>query len=393
MLDANDEVDFSDYDKIKSKLKSLCDWRVPSTQIPGMDRISSLQVQLQKLQSELDKISIEIRNAEEYLGVVRDYNSEIEYQKCRLESIGLFEKLRFNKKYVPLFNETVNNPIPTAEELYNAINSLSSQLDSLAKERPQLRLYIDELKRKKQNIAGEINKIQIAINAVYTENNEAIKLRDLNARKGRVVGRISFWLETVKISENLGEKRVQLEKIQERIRKIDGLLDGKDVESRKQSISSRLSFEMTKWAKEMDLEHSKYPYRLDFNQLTVMVDKDRPVPLQQLGSGSNWLGCHLIALFALHKFFIDAKSPVPSFLFIDQPSQVYFPPETAHKEVDNQEVRDIYNFIFNRVKEMKGGLQVIIVDHADLDTTEFQKSVREKWWNEEKLVPMDWEEL
>ena len=42
---------------------------------------------------------------------------------------------------------------------------------------------------------------------------------------------------------------------------------------------------------------------------------------------------------------------------------------------------------------MKGGLQVIIVDHADLDTTEFQKSVSEKWWNEEKLVPKDWEEL
>lgn len=393
MLDENDDVDFSDYDKIKNMLKSLCDWRVPSTQIPGMDRISSLQVQLQKLQGELDNISIEIRNAEEYLGVVRGYNSEVEYQKCRLESIGLFEKLHFNKKYVPLFNETVNNPIPTAEELYNAINSLSSKLDSLAKERPQLRLYIDELKRKKQNIAEEINKIQIAINAVYTENSEAIKLRDLNARKGRVVGRISFWLETVKNSENLSEKRAQLEKIQERIRKIDGLLDGKDVESRKQSISSRLSFEMTKWAKEMDLEHSEYPYRLDFNQLTVMVDKDRPVPLQQLGSGSNWLGCHLIALFALHKFFIDAKSPVPSFLFIDQPSQVYFPPETAHKEVDNQEVRDIYNFIFNRVKELKGDLQVIIVDHADLDTAEFQESVKEKWWNEEKLVPIDWEEL
>ena len=124
-----------------------------------------------------------------------------------------------------------------------------------------------------------------------------------------------------------------------------------------------------------------------------MVDKDRPVPLQQLGSGSNWLGCHLISLFALHKFFIYAKSPVPSFLFIDQPSQVYFPPETAHKEVDNQEVRDIYNFIFNRVKEMKGGMQVIIVDHADLDTPEFQQAVSEKWWNEEKLVPMDWEEL
>ena len=31
--------------------------------------------------------------------------------------------------------------------------------------------------------------------------------------------------------------------------------------------------------------------------------------------------------FALQSYFINAKRPVPSFLFLDQPSQVYFPAE------------------------------------------------------------------
>ncbi|MBS5934006.1 MAG: DUF3732 domain-containing protein [Clostridiales bacterium] len=45
---------------------------------------------------------------------------------------------------------------------------------------------------------------------------------------------------------------------------------------------------------QLNLEHCDYPYRLDMNKVTVVVDRECPVPLQQLGSGSNWLGCHLI---------------------------------------------------------------------------------------------------
>lgn len=49
-------------------------------------------------------------------------------------------------------------------------------------------------------------------------------------------------------------------------------------------------------------------HRLDLNKVTVMVDKsERPVPLKQLGSGSNWVGVHLITYFALHYFCICAK--------------------------------------------------------------------------------------
>lgn len=81
---------------------------------------------------------------------------------------------------------------------------------------------------------------------------------------------------------------------------------------------------ISEWAKALDLEHSEYPYRFDLNKLTVMVDRNRPVPLQQLGSGANWLGCHLVALLAIHTFLHRNKRPVPGFLFLDKPSQVFF---------------------------------------------------------------------
>ena len=305
----------------------------------------------------------------------------------------MFDKLKFNEEYVPLFETTKGGVLPTSLELIGAIKKLEDRLQNVSKERPQIRGYIDKLKEKKQQLEEEARKIQIAINAIYSENNEALKLKDLNARKGRVIGRISLWLETVRISEDIGSIKEDLIKIQEKLAVVERKLSESDIESRKQSIASRLAVDMTKWAKEMDLEHCEYPYRLDFNKLTVLVDKERPVPLNQLGSGSNWLGCHLIALFALHGYFRKNEAPVPAFLFIDQPSQVYFPPETEHTDVDSKEVRDIYNFIFNRVNELGGDMQVIIVDHADINTPEFQNLVIEKWWDGTKLVPIDWEEL
>ena len=49
--------------------------------------------------------------------------------------------------------------------------------------------------------------------------------------------------------------------------------------------------------------------------------------------------------------------------------------------MDNQEIRAIYSFIFDRVKELHPNLQVIIVDHADINEKYFQEAVVEKWWD------------
>ena len=113
-----------------------------------------------------------------------------------------------------------------------------------------------------------------------------------------------------------------------------------------------------------------------------------------MGSGANWLGSHLITMFGLHKFFINNNRPVPNFLFLDQPSQVYFPEgSTADEDMDIQAVTNVFNFIRERVDELDGKLQVIVVDHAKLDSDAFKAETIEDWKNTGvKLVPVDWYE-
>jgi len=51
----------------------------------------------------------------------------------------------------------------------------------------------------------------------------------------------------------------------------------------------------------------------------------------------------------------------------------------------------MYQFIIDRTAELKGQLQVIIVDHADLKKNSFREFIRENWWpDDNNLIPNDW---
>lgn len=55
-------------------------------------------------------------------------------------------------------------------------------------------------------------------------------------------------------------------------------------------------------------------------------------------------------------------------------------------------VNKLYDFIFEQVTALSGDLQVIIVDHVNLDNKEFTKRIVEDWWEDDNLVPTEWYE-
>ena len=325
-------------------------------------------------------------------GIEFGYSSEAQHQKVRLESIGLFEHIDFDPGKCPLCSGTLENPLPSVEMIRTSIVNLDKSIANVTREQPKLRAFISTLEQERQKKQEEIRALEAEIDGIYQQEDERARLRDINARKGKVIGRISLWVESVQNDTESEQQEQVIREIEKRVQEIDSILDTDSVDERKQSALSRIQEDMTKWAKELQLEHCDNPYRLDLNKVTVIVDKpERPVPLKQLGSGSNWVGVHLIAYFALQHYFIGAKRPVPRFMFLDQPSQVYFPSEFDEKKTDWNEVNKIYQFVIDRTTELQGQLQVIIVDHADLKKDSFREFIRENWWPDDKnLVPIDW---
>lgn len=393
LIDSSTQIDYQDYQEIFSLLQGALSWTPQMVNSGrGMDRLTFLQSKLQEVRNEYDDIGISLENARKFVGEASGYSSEAEHQKKRLESIGLFEHINFDPSKCPLCAGKLENPIPSAEMIRTSIVNLDKSIANVTREQPKLRVFISTLEQERQKKREEIETLEAEIDGIYQQADEQAQLRDLNARKGKVVGRISLWVESVQSDTDSERQEQVIHEIERRLQEIDSILDKDSVDERKQSALSRIQENMTKWARELQLEHCDNPYRLDLNKVTVVVDKpERPVPLKQLGSGSNWVGVHLITYFALQNFYIGARRPVPNFIFLDQPSQVYFPSERDEKKTDWNEVNKIYQFILDRTSELRSKLQVIIVDHADLEEDSFRDFILENWWPDDKnLVPVDW---
>lgn len=395
LIDASTQIDYQNYQSMYFILRDAINWSpTPISSNSNMDRLTFLQRKLKEVRDELDDISINVDNAKRFIGETVEYSGEAQHQKRRLESIGLFEQLDFDPGKCPLCSGTLEHPLPSVDMIKASIANLDKSIANVTREQPKLRSYIFDLEQEQEQKREDIRALEAEIDGLYRQEDERKQLQDITARMGKVVGRISLWIESVE-NDIESEKQVQVvRQIEDRIMEIDKILDRDSVEERKQSALSRIQVNMTNWARELDLEHCDNPYRLDLNKVTVIVDKpERPVPLKQLGSGSNWVGVHLITYFALHQFFINANRPVPRFLFLDQPSQVYFPSELDEKQIDWNEVDKMYQFIIERTNEAHGKLQVIIVDHADLNKESFRKYICENWWStDNNLVPTEWYE-
>ena len=393
LIDSSTQIDYQNHKEIFSLLKSVLNWTPQMISSEnGIDRLMLLQNRLLEIRNEYDNIESNIKNACSFADEAFGYSDEAQYQKKRLESIGLFEHIDFDPGRCPLCSGKLENPIPSVDMIRASIVNLDKSIVNVTREQPKLQTYISTLKKDLQKKREEIKTLEAEIDGIYQQEDDKEQLRDLNARKGKVVGRISLWVESVQNDTDSDLQEQSIQTIEKRINEIDSILDKDSVDERKQSALSRIQKDMTQWARELQLEHSDSPYRLDLNKVTVVVDKsDRPVPLKQLGSGSNWVGVHLITYFALQRFYINARRPVPSFMFLDQPSQVYFPSEFDEEKIDLQEVNKIYQFIIERTNELRGQLQVIIVDHADPEQNSFREYILENWWPEDKnLIPSEW---
>jgi hypothetical protein len=116
-----------------------------------------------------------------------------------------------------------------------------------------------------------------------------------------------------------------------------------------------------------------------------------------MGGGGNWVGYHVLAHLALHAWFVGQNRPVPRFLFLDQPTQAYYPQEHVDdenlvrlKDPDRDAVKRLFDMIFTVGSELAPAFQIIVTDHAFLKDSRFRDAVIENWRGDLALVPEAW---
>ncbi len=331
----------------------------------------------------------------------RGYATETAAQRARLQTLELFGEPYADVTHCPVCESPLETVTAGAAALREAISQLSGQLERVEETRPRLDAYVDALEREAAGLQEALRDNQRAISALVAQDRALSERRDLEERQSYVLGRISVYLESVPTDEDDdAELRSGLAAARARVEALERELRDESVQQMVDSIMNLLGREMSQWAEQLELEHGRFPLRIDLSQLTVVADTDTgPVPMYRMGSGENWVGYHIIAHLALHRHFVQKGRPVPRFLFLDQPTQVYYPPERdadgrldVLDDEDRTAVRRMFMLLFEVVHELSPGLQVIITDHADLDDEQFQAAVVERWRRGEKLVPSSWEQ-
>lgn len=359
-------------------------------------RLSTERAELLQAQR---RIRADIDSARAFAKDEMGFSHEAKEQKARLAVIGVFEGGKAGDT-CPLCTQILpnENALPQVAALQSALSDVSSRMESVARVEPHIENAISEIEGRLQQVQYALARNRAQMEAVRTVDAVVSEAHADTTRKAHVLGRISLYLESMPDVPDTKELEAQAESLRVQCKRLEEELSDERVQEQLTSISSLLSEKLTKWARALGLEHSEFPMRLDLKKLTLVADTiDGAVPMNRIGSGENGVGFHLIAHLALHQWFVQRERPVPNFIFFDQPSQVYFP---ADKDVDGSmglvsdddrhRVRQMFQLIFEAVEAVAPGLQVILIEHADLNEDWYQDAIVERWRGGTKLVPLDW---
>ena len=368
---------------------------------PNVDVLNDLLDRQQRIRETYRIATSELKSLKDLKRSSNGFGSEMGEQKSRLESINIFGHTG-DPNTCPLCSSTLPSAVPSAEAIRASLTDIDSQLEAVTNDTPHLDAMIAKAEDQLGEIKKQLDEVKASIISLQTTNQRISDLRDFNSRRAMIKGRLSLYLENMPANDvDDSDDKLEAEKIAEQVRALEAVLDDETLAGRLESILSLVSAQITSLARKLEIEHSDSPMRLDLKKLTIVADHadDGPIPMPKMGSGETWVGLHLVTHLALHNWFFKKQRPVPQFLFLDQPSQAYFPPDTSAETVreqteatnpDRQSVIRMFKLIVEETKNF----QVIVTEHADIREDWYQALVRENWWDgKQKLVPVGWIEV
>ena len=392
---------------ILDQLRETLAWK--PTPVPEDDgrRVTGIENELVALREQRREIQRRLDAAEQYARRADGFQTEAAEQHDRLISI---KALPINKAtgewQWPFAEANLALESSIARLLLAELESLDREMDAVVGERPQLDAYMDEQRRELQTTGDQIRAKELELSSAIAANEVIVQLGNRNNAASRVVGRISLFLEGLLPDIEVARLEMEQRRLRARVADLEQRIGADDSSVRLASTVNNISMYISGYIAALGGEFSQYPARLDLHNLTVVLDRPgRPIFMPRTGGGENHLAYHLAALLALHRFAASQNQPLPRFLLIDQPTQVYFPSEASYEAVggsiekteqdaDLEAVRRLFELLNKFVREDAPGFQIIITEHANLRDPWFQEALVERPWTKPPaLVPEEWPEL
>lgn len=391
-------------DGVVDALRAALSWKPESVPEDDGYRISRVEDQLNQLRMERREAQSKIDAARQFSRKAGGFESEAAEQRDRLASIKALPKNPHTGEWQwPFSEKNLALESPVAQVLLDELASLDAEMGIVVGQRPRLEAYLIEMETRVQEIVASIKDKEAELSAAIASNEVIAEMGTRNSAAARVVGRISLFLEGLVPNEELVFREREHRRLKLKVDELEKKIGSDDSNERLASILNNISSRVTQYIRDFDAEFSAFPARFDLKNITIVFDRpERPVPMSRTGGGENYLAYHLSAILAVHEFAAKNNRPIPQFLLIDQPTQVYFPSEQIYKEADGSiqkteadadldAVRRLFTLLLKFTQKDVPGFQLIVTEHANLRDQWFQDSlVEQPWTKPPALVPENW---
>lgn len=385
-------------------LREAAQWIPLKRVVDDGDRVTKLEAELANLRKTRREIKSRIDAGKQFEKRAGGFSNEASQHIDRLASIkSLPKNVATGEWQWPFCESNLAMDTPIAASLLQELASLEEEMTVVAGQRPKLQAYLTTEEESHQKISDQIAEKDAELSAAIAANVALASAEARTTAAAVVVGRISWFLEQLIPDADLSNLRAEHQRRELRVKDLESAIGSDDSDDRLTSILNNISAQMSRYITRFGAEFSDYPARFDLKQLTVVFDKtERPVPMARTGGGENHLAYHLSALLALHWFAAKSNRPLPRFLMIDQPTQVYFPSEKVYQEADGSvqmteadadmvSVRKLFELLLKFTQDEVPGFQIIITEHANLRDQWFQDAlVEDPWSKPPALVPEEW---
>jgi len=411
-----DTIDPSDVNTIATRFRQIL--KTPTQDIlsasltgkteAALETLNKLHEQELTIGRKLEERRRQLLRIQQLNQSVIEYESQLEAQVSRLEPVGWFQEHLAIDAACP-FCDVSSNAAKTelvklsdaAKRFSNKVRTVGRGPAALERERAKLSPEIRDLEEQ----LAYIRKTRFEAEAT---SNQAEKSRQTREEIFRLLGRIEQALSEIEKLESGGELETRAASLRAQLMTIQRRLASHNKVRRQAVALDHISLLMKPLSEFLHLERMGDIARLIPSELALVFDsKDgRKDHLWEIGSGENWMGYHIVLLLALHEYFLSLNQcPVPSFLVIDQPTQVYFPARNdTYDQVRNAaseddirtgdilKARRIFEALSLASMRMNRNLQIIVTEHAD-ELTWGGISLMDKvddWRDDRYLIPPEW---
>ena len=353
---------------------------------------SDLGKSIENLENKMSQQSRLVENLKIEYSNIKNQIQHIDTANLKLE---VKQDIHYSKS-CPTCNSEINHEIEVFEIAKQKILSEKTFLHNVNR---------DILEEKQQNIKEKLDVEKVSLQSLgkelakFKHDSEEIKtMKEKEQLLYEIKGMIKKNIETILDYERKSSNDKVKEDLEKELENLEKELVKADIKKKKQEAELYIGKYSTEMLKTLPFDQDGYGepnLKFDIKDVTAYQQATNNIfYLSDIGSAENHLSFHLSVFLGLHKYILEyEQSILPSLIFLDQPSQVYFPKEEDFKSGtgDIKKVEDMYKSIIKFIKDanktsMFNKIQIIVVDHFYSEEEWYQKYLVEPRWEKDKKL-------